>query len=381
MGNKSDELKCLNIAISECLKQHGDSKKIGKMISGAGVSRQLEENPDFVKYSQYSDKRNILLGIEHFAVDHFSRENNRRQKVTSFGLPHGKKVVNDFKAIRDNYKETHFLTDQDIGVIERNLENHIKLQTESTYNMFINTFKYCLDKHISSVERYYKELNRIDNKTEKAIAFLIEIHSCFNLLSFHDSKGVHSYKETVPLFEEIIELLEPLSSKKVQYVILCFGNIIYNDNNVKVIALRTNNIRSQLKKRRIEVYNYAGYDMFLKGFSPMCKDVNVDINIDNSNIDFTIKSQEHDDTTKTEMNIEAAKRAYIFRQNGENYASNEMVDALLKVFEDFFPILLTNRGGSNLNVLKRIDEENGGIVGKRCKELEKILSENKNEQN
>lgn len=92
MGNKANELACLNLAIEQCLKQKGISKKIGQQLSGDDIDRDSDEAPDFLRYNKpfESGKNGIVIGIEHFRVDHFSEE-LKNHKVSSLGYQYEKK--------------------------------------------------------------------------------------------------------------------------------------------------------------------------------------------------------------------------------------------------------------------------------------------------
>ncbi len=79
---KETELKCLNTAIEYCLSQKGDSKRIGKLMSGVDVERKSEERPDFIRYVAPDNKneRGIVVGIEHFMVDISLRKSKVKRK-------------------------------------------------------------------------------------------------------------------------------------------------------------------------------------------------------------------------------------------------------------------------------------------------------------
>ena len=80
---KETELKCLNTAIQNCLSQKGDSRRIGMLMSDVDVERKSEERPDFIRYLAPTNKneKGIVVGIEHFMVDHLSKEKQSKKKV------------------------------------------------------------------------------------------------------------------------------------------------------------------------------------------------------------------------------------------------------------------------------------------------------------
>lgn len=98
MGKNEDEKKkaersCLNTAIHNLLSQRGDSKRIGKLMTGCDIERQFEERPDFIRYfSPTNDnRRGTVVGIEHFRVDHISNL-TKNNKYQSLGIIHQKRT-------------------------------------------------------------------------------------------------------------------------------------------------------------------------------------------------------------------------------------------------------------------------------------------------
>ena len=80
MGNKLSELACLNLAIEQCMKQRGVSKKIGHLLSGNDVVRDDDERPDFLRLTSINGQQHeTLIGIEHFRVDHYSEKKSRQK--------------------------------------------------------------------------------------------------------------------------------------------------------------------------------------------------------------------------------------------------------------------------------------------------------------
>lgn len=71
---KQTELRCLQLAIEARKYQKGESRRILDLLAGEFVCRSCEERPDFVRRlaSQKNGTDGILLGIEHFRVDHLA---------------------------------------------------------------------------------------------------------------------------------------------------------------------------------------------------------------------------------------------------------------------------------------------------------------------
>jgi len=96
MGNKADELACLELAIKKCIAQRGITKKIGLLLSGEDVVREDDERPDFLRYAKpYNCNKGITIGIEHFRVDHFSKE-LANERVGSTGILYEKNLKKTF---------------------------------------------------------------------------------------------------------------------------------------------------------------------------------------------------------------------------------------------------------------------------------------------
>ena len=150
MGNKADEQACLDFAVKACLAQHGISKRIGLLLSGEDIQRDNDERPDFMRLSTSSgDHGSVVLGIEHFRVDHFSREltNNR---VGSYGIGYEKNLkrsVDTWQPQISSDKEIPAGALKSIGELVAQL---LSQQIQATYNSFISAFSYSLNKHIES---------------------------------------------------------------------------------------------------------------------------------------------------------------------------------------------------------------------------------------
>ena len=339
MGNKADEQACLEYAVKACLAQHGISKRIGLLLSGEDIQRDNNERPDFMRISAPSGNHgSVILGIEHFRVDHFSREltNNR---VGSYGIGYEKnlkKSVDTWQPQISSDKEIPAGALKSIGEIVAQL---LSQQIQATYNSFIGAFSYSLNKHIESVDFYHSQLEKYAGSHEKKLAFLIEIHSDFHKLFFHDKKGTHYGEKTIPLFDELVTIMEKIDPGKVHFLILCFGNTVYDDST-KVIAIPTKNLRRQLAKRNIPIYHYAGHDICLSGFQTPRLDFKAtsDYERQGDNIDFhiTVASRDIKDEKKLEMVVDMYRYIKKIERKKLNYATTDLVELFYEVFDEYF---------------------------------------------
>ena len=354
MGNKADEQACLDFAVKACLAQHGISKRIGLLLSGEDIQRDNDERPDFMRLSTSSgDHGSVVLGIEHFRVDHFSREltNNR---VGSYGIGYEKNLkrsVNTWQPQISSDKEIPAGALKSIGELVAQL---LSQQIQATYNSFISAFSYSLNKHLESIDFYHSQLERYAGNYEKKLAFLIEIHSDFHKLFFHDKNGTHYGEKTIPLFDELVTIMEKIDPRKVHYLILCFGDTVYNDST-KVIAVPTKNLRGHLAKRNIPIYHYAGHDICLSGFQTPRLDFKAtsDYERQGDNIDFhiTVASRDIKDEKKLEMVVDMYRYIKKIERKKLNYATTDLVEMFYEVFDEYFSKL---NGLSTENIIQLI---------------------------
>lgn len=354
MGNKADERACLDFAVKTCLAQHGISKKIGLLLSGEDIQRDNDERPDFMRISApVGNHGSVVIGIEHFRVDHFSGE-FKNNKVCSYGIKYEKNIKKTLNIWKSKISENKEIPSDALQSISDLVVQSLSQQKQATYNSFIGAFSHSLNKHINSIDVYHSQLNRYAENCEKKLAFLIEIHSDFHQLFFHDQKGTHYNEKTIPLFEKLIKMLERVDPCKVHYLILCFGDIVYNDST-KVIAVPTKDLRNHLAKRNIPIYQYAGHDILLPGFQTPHLDFKATSNYERNgdNIDFhiNIASRDIKDEKMLEMVVEMYRYIKQIERKKQNYATTEYVEIFYEVFDEYFSKL---SGLSTENIIKLI---------------------------
>lgn len=354
MDKKSDELKCLNFAIDKCNKQHGMTKQIAQILSGQDIDRDINERPDFVRISQIKEKgKNVVIGIEHFRVDHFS-EKMKKQRVSSLGVQYEKKMNEAYDTWHPKISEDEDLPEGALESISSLVGQLLTYHMQSSYNAFVEAFKYSLSKHLDSVDVYHSVLNKYAGKNEKKLAFLIEIHSDFNRLFYHDKRGIHYNDNTIPLFESIVEMLENIDSRKVHYLILCFGSTVYNDNT-KVVAIPTRNLRKQLTKLNIPVYKYAGHDIFFPGFQTPFSEFNAVPtyvrNEDSVDINVAVTLTDINDEKKLEMVVDRYIYVKQIEQTNQNFVTTDLVEMFYEMYDKY---LSNAKKLSTENILKLI---------------------------
>lgn len=337
MDKKSDEFKCLNYAIDKCNNQHGVSKQIARIISGQDIKRDSNERPDFLRYSKAKDKKNgVVIGIEHFRVDHFS-EKIKRRRVSSLGAQYEKEFKTSVETWHSKISEDADIPNEALESISNLVAQLLTHQLQSSYNTFIESFRYSLNKHLASVDAYHTVLDKYVGVNEKKLAFLIEVHSDFRRLFFHDKRGVHYGENIVPLFEDIVKILETIDSRKVDYLILCFGDTVF-DNNAKVIAVPTRNLRKQFEKQNIPIYHYAGHDISLPGFQTPHLDFKAipkyDRNGDNIDFNVTVSSRDISNEKKLEMVVDMYRYIKYIEQNNQNFATTDLVEMFYEVYDE-----------------------------------------------
>ena len=143
----------------------------------------------------------------------------------------------------------------------------------------------------------------------------------------------------VPLFNDLVHLIETVDKKKVDYIILCFRDAVSTKYN-EVIALQSGNIRKQLEKRHIKIYQYAGEDYFLPNFQRMQQDLKIDtltsINGDNIEMEMQVSAHELPMEQRMDFIIPAFLCALKYQNAGSNYAATQLVQFMIELFGDYY---------------------------------------------
>lgn len=342
LDKKSSELLCLDRVIKEKESLHGESRKIINKLTGKEFNRKNAERPDFVRYcppaSEY--EKGTLIGIEHFRVDRLSLQ-KKDGRVASTGIATEKAVYKIYEQWHEKVTAPEVIPKGAISDITNLVALQIQKEERSSYNTFFKSFEYSLNKHLESVDVYRANLQELsEGKYNIELALLIEIHSEFRNLFVNNQKGTYREKNNfTPIFEDMVRLMEEkVDCNNVDYIILCMGGTIYIDK-IKVIAIKTKDIRKQLEKQNIAVYEYAGEDLIFTDFKVTQRKVKNEscYKIDSGKISFAIK---HTDEELNEQFMLGAmfyslKKALEYQKQGKNFVTTYGTQMMLEVLGDY----------------------------------------------
>lgn len=291
---KEIELKCLNTAIENCLSQKGDSNRIGKLMSGTDVERKSDERPDFIRYLSPTNKneKGTVVGIEHFMVDHLSKEkqSKKKTKYQSMGRIHQNNTHSYYEKWHEKVLNSERIPKEAITGLCNTLSSHFNNSAYATIKTFYYSFKCALDTHMASVDEYKRAIKAEADKrnADNKLIILIEVHSAFQSLFFHHNRNIHYEERPVMLvLDEFIQLLEK-ADKRVDYYILNFGDTL--DTSIKTVAINAKDIRGSLKKQHIPIYHYCGTDLYLPKDCSFVKDYSMEMKHEEHNEEITFQT-------------------------------------------------------------------------------------------
>lgn len=373
LDKKTNELLCLERVIKEKKYLRGESREIVNKISGREFDREAAERPDFVRYCPPASEheKGTLIGIEHFRVDRLSLQKNDG-KVASTGIRTEKEVHKIFEQWREKVTTSEEVPEGAISAIADLIAAQMERQDKSSYYTFLRSFEYSLKKHLENVDVYRENLLKLSEKeyyTE--LALLIEVHSEFRNLFLNNQKGTYREKNNfTPLFEDMVRLMEEsIDCNKVDYIIFCMGGTLYT-NKLKIIAIRTADIRKRLRKQNVDIYEYAGEDLLYADFSVTQRNVKdkPGYKIEGDKISFVI---EHTDEELNEQLVLDAicyslKRALEYQKARKNFVTTYGTQMMLEVFGKYVtgwkkdrirPILKSDAGTNFIYKMKTFDKK------------------------
>lgn len=340
MSNKQLEYDCIERIKNASNGFNRRKKEIVDILFSEDIVRTENERPDFLKKC-IIDGEEVIVGVEHFSVDQFSKltrkKNSSTSKLQGSSFSMSKSISETF----NNYQNAVW-TDEKYRSAAEDLANIIANEYTNkenfTYQIFIDTFRSHLLTHLEKYEDYLRNIESVNHENLKVkMCYLIDFIIDFDSYFFVRNKKLRPCDDYfIPLFEEFVAELEKLYNCGVEYVILSFSNLL--KNKAKVIPLETKNIREQLKKYNILIYYYVGQDMFLNEFNRLKKNLKTTFELtdfpDRIDVNYQYEYQPLNDSQAKQMVLFACAIAYYYKQGGLNFVIDTQVAMFLFVFYD-----------------------------------------------
>lgn len=334
MGNKNIEKDCIDKALKYSKSQHGKSKRIINMLNGIVKD---SERPDFIAETTDINGEQIILGIEHFQVDGVCiKKKNRKYAGTE------QKRLNDTKTIFDKYKDkvvnNDFISEEAFKCATDEILNvankAVEYSFNATYKDFVKMFEEKLTSHAKSIDVYYDTINKhCDGLKNSKLMFLIDVVGNFSGLFLNSNNKVNQITiDEIPLFSDIVNLLDTIVGNKIDYIVLCLGN----GDKTKVIALDAKNILGELKKQNIKVYEYFCYDYLLPFMiQSRCSYEIAEMNKEEVKVNFECTGNQLNTETLIILCYYCYYFCYQARRKKECFVTNNVIQLLLDVFSKY----------------------------------------------
>ncbi len=325
MGSKQVEQTCLKRLFNLEKDSYGKVRQFIKKLS------EMEcvdfERPDFI----FKDNDGNYIGLEHFMVDHLSQLKSNG-KVASNGFRPRKKISEYIPTWSgDNAPENKEMTSvlKELGKLT---SDYLTQSFAAVYGNYIASFHYSLTNHVKNIETYRNNIkNEFKVKNDRIkIGLLIEIYAEFNNLYLIDKRGTRKNSNGfIPMFAEIVKLLEAIPTKDIDFIILLMGDR-------KVYIVRPGHIRSDMQKQSIKIYEYASEDYAMPSFTPLFKDLKIDPTVeaknDSFNYNFKCSFSHLDEDTILKLVFYSLYRATLAKQKGNNFACSISILRLVEVY-------------------------------------------------
>ncbi|WP_289805058.1 hypothetical protein [Faecalibaculum rodentium] len=342
LDKKNNELQCLERVIKQKESLYGEGRKIIDKICGREFDREDAERPDFVRCCppESEDGKGTLIGIEHFRVDRLSLQ-KKNGKVASTGIATEKAVNEIYEKWHDSVIKSESVPEGVVDDIAKLVAAQMQKQEQSSYNTLIKSFEYSLGRHLECVDAYRRNLQELSaGQYDIELALLIEIHSELRNLFINNQSGTYREKGNfAPIFEDMVRLMEEkVDCNKVNYIILCMGGAIFT-SELKVVAVRTEDIRKQLEKQNIAIYEYAGEDLFYSGFKASQRNVECapGYRIEGDKITFAAKYTDNELSEQIILDrmFYSLRKALAYRKQGRNFVATYGTQMVLDVLGDY----------------------------------------------
>lgn len=337
-----------------------------KYLNGEKIRRNSDNNPDIVRIcSKGKNNTKTLVGIEHFRVDQLSK----RKKGTIIStaketLSHVDDIIAEGKKEQTNSGD---ISSQTAEKLLKKTSDFVKDAFVYGYNEFIESFKYSLYHHIDRYDNYIQNLTPLSNGLKIELALFLDINSLFpSFYYFENWKYTENTDGLAPVFEDMVLELEKIDKNKFKYLILFMRNSVPFSSKPYVIALRTGNIRKQLKTQRITIYRYYGLNSFDKG------EIRTSFANGNYNEKFILTRSFFEQLNNNPSIIKSVIES---KRNNVPFVTTREVLHFTEVFRDYLVFQKDTNG--NLKMKIPLDIKKNEIIEKETLFLEKFPQKNK----
>lgn len=293
------------------------TKNLMNYLKGAPINRIRNDRPDIINCCKRGSKE-IFVGIEMFFVDQNSKKKNGKiRSVTSEANNHLKKIY------EDGHKQLLETGDVSIEYGEKLVKQGVALaqqELNSNYSMLISSFESSFNNHAKNAIAYRENVKSVANGSNVELAFFIEIESHFHNLFFNYNNKVIPYdSKLMPFFSDIIAIINNNeNTKNIDYIVFDLKSRHAKERNV--VAVRTGNIKSNLKNQGITICKYAGENSLIS--NPSGNTYNWE-----DNGDITAKIVFDDSDKNGEGFIKAYNKALYFKKKGIPFITSRRIQA------------------------------------------------------
>lgn len=334
MSSEKHEINSLNRAIEDSKGSHKNTREICSLLIGA----EKNESPDFIRtiHDESSNEKPCIIGIEHFRVDHFS-ELTQTKKVSATGIDLQNEQTQLFNKHANIDPENDTAVYNAIFDTMSHIAENTKQKMQATYENFLSAFEHSLNTHLPKTDKYRKNLQDINPNADIQLIFLIEIHTDFSNLFLNDIRGIRRNDSgLMPLFSDVVRLLNTIDPDIVQYVVLQLNSYAQQEKT-RVLAFPTRDIEKQLRRKNIKMYEYAGDDILFQPFESFDKNISALVSTENyteTDFDFVINyaCDSMDIETRIYFMNAAGQKAHYCAKHNLNYTATQPVQMFMAVY-------------------------------------------------
>ena len=258
------EEQCFKLALDAARRRGGGTYKIMSYLNGQNIdTRAKKDRPDLIRLCTNAKHEEVIVGIEHFCVNQMVKRAGDRYKSV------GKELRGHIDATYEKgHTELETTGEVSDDLCHKLLEESVLLAQQANtpqYRGFLEAFRISLEKHLRKAGEYRADIQKFAGQKKIQLAFIIEVETAFTQLFLNNGRKTF-IDETglLPMTSDVVNILSSIPSDQVDYIILYFTSATFKPDT-NAIAIRTGNIKNQLKNQNVTIYKYAGIDKYNDG--------------------------------------------------------------------------------------------------------------------